>query len=364
MKKSFVDTWGPLLFCGIWIALAMGAAGKLIQSTNSGASFTLIAGASVIGGAGVLAWMAFQTRLRQKTSVNAKINIWSSGRPGEVLVGVLHTGIKMVDPSGLVLNLDCVEIDKGGQWLLWSSEVRCPEPSGPDSWPFHFSIPVEGPPSGLSPNGEVVWQLRAQSASLPIFGATFPVPVARIAGPPSHLLPVPPPSFRKGASPLRRSVRVTERSGATCLRLNSQFAFPGPNPLVVWGVILGGVLMVLGKIGPAWSFWTTLGVAGAGAVFFAILWFGQEELVITDQELIFRRHLWTIGRVRRFPKSNVSGVRVSFSGPSPRFGVRIERGDHPPLGVFDGFTDPLDAHEAARVVLKSLGLGNRGGTPC
>lgn len=364
MKKSFVNSWGPPLFCVVWIALAIATYWKLIRSTNSGASLQLVAGTLVVGGAGLLVWMAFQTRLRQKTSVNAKINIWSSGRPGEVLVGVLHTGIKMADPSGLVLNLDCVEIDKGGHWLLWTSEVRSPEPSSPDCWPFHFSIPVEGPPSGLSPNGEVVWQLRAKSVSLQIFEATFAVPVARIEGPPSHLLPVPPPSFRKGAGAVRRLLEVTERSGDACLCLHSRFASLGSNPLVVWGVIFVGVLMVVGKKGPAWSFWTMGAVTVGAVVFFAVLWFGREELVVTGQELIFRRHLWSVGRVRRFPKSNVSGVRVSFSGPSPHFGVRIERGEQPPLAVFDGFTDSLDAHEAARLVLKALGLGNKGGTPC
>lgn len=364
MKKKFINSLGPPLFCTVWIVLAVSAYGNLIGSTTSGDSLRAVAGTVVAGGAGVLAWMAFQTRLRQRTSENAKINIWSSGRPGEVLVGVLHTGSKRADPSGLVLSLDCVEIDTGGQWLLWSSEVRSPEPSGPDSWPFHFSIPVEGPPSGYSANGEVVWQLRARSVSLPIFEATFPVSVARIDGPPSHLLPVPPPSFRKGGGAVRRSVEVTEGSGDACLRLKSRFAFPGPNPLVVWGVIFVGILMVLGKKGPAWSFWAMAGVTGGVAVFFAILWFGQEELVVTGRELILRRHLWNIGRGRRFPKSNVSGARVSFSGPAPHFGVRIERGEHPPLAVFDGFTDSLDAHEAARHVLKSLGLGSKGGTPC
>jgi hypothetical protein len=320
MKKTFIETWGPLLFCVGWTVLAVGVGWEVIRSAGAGAPFRLAAGSCVVGGAGVLSWMAFQTRRRQRTAVNAKINIWSSGRPGEVLVGVLHTGIKAVDPAGLVLNLDCVEMNSGGRWLLWTSEVRSPEPSGPDSWPFHFSIPVEGPPGGLSTDGEVEWQLRAKSGSLPIFEAVFPISVARIEGPPSRLLPVPPPSFRLGAGPVRRSVEVTERSGETCLRLQSRFAFPGPNPIVVGGVIIAGLLMVLGKMAPAWSFWTAVGAAGGAVLFFAIVWFAQEELLVTGQELIFRRHLWNVGRVRRFPKAQVSGVRVSFSGPSPHFG--------------------------------------------
>lgn len=312
------------------------------------------AGLGVIGGGVFLVLMAVRTFRRGATSLQAKVTIWSSGRPGEVLVGVLRTGVKTVDPAGMILNLDCLEINSGGQWLLWTSQVRSPEPSGPDSWPFHFSIPVEGPPSGPSAEGDVVWRLRAHSASLPIFEATLPVTVARIAGPPSHLLPVPPPSFRKSSDTPRRSVEITEQPGKLRLCLRSRFPFPGSNPIVVWTVIQTGLLMVLAKTAPAWTLGAAAGFNGIGILFFAFLWFGREELIVTEQEIFIQRRLWKFGKVRRFLKSDVTGVRVAFSGPPPHFGVRIERADNPPLAVFDGFTDPLDAHEAARSVLKAL----------
>lgn len=359
MKKSFLDTWGPPLIAGAWIVLATGVCWHFFQSSQKTTPVLGVVGLGVIGGGVYLVLTAVRTFRRVVTSGQAKVNIWSSGRPGEVLVGVLHTGVQQVDPAGLILNLDCLEINSGGQWLLWTSEVRSPEPSGPDNWPFHFSIPVEGPPSGPSTDGVVVWQLRAKSASLPIFEAKVPVSVARIAGPPSHLLPVPQPSFRKSSDASRRSVTLTEQSGQIRLCLHSRYAFPGPNPIVVWAVIQVGLFMVLSKLAPAWTLWATGAVNGIVIVFFALLWFGREELIVTGQEIIFQRLLWKFGKVRRFLKLDVTGVRVAFSGPPPHFGVRIERGDQPPLAVFDGFTDALDAHEAARSVLKTLG---RGGT--
>jgi hypothetical protein len=200
--------------------------------------------------------------------------------------------------------------------------------------------------------------------SLPIFEAVVPVSVARIAGPPSHLLPVPPPSFRKSSGALRRSVAITEHLGQIRLCLHSRFSFPGPNPIVVWTVIHVGLFMVLAKMAPAWTLWALAGGNGGVILFFALLWFGCEELVVTGQEIIFQRRLWKFGKVRRFLKSDVTGVRVAFSGPPPHFGVRIERGDKPPLAVFDGFTDSLEAHEAARSVLRALGPVSQGGKTC
>jgi hypothetical protein len=364
MKKAFLETWGPSIFVGGWAVLAFESLWCFFYSAPKMTPAQGIAGVGVIASGGMLMGMALRTFRRKVTSLQAKVNIWSSGRPGEVLVGVLHTGISAVDPAGLILNLDCVEINSGGQWLLWTSEVRSPQPSGPDSWPFHFSIPVEGPPSGLSTDGEVVWQLRAKSVSLPIFEAVVPVSVARIAGPPSHLLPVPPPSFRKSSGALRRSVAITEHLGQIRLCLHSRFSFPGPNPIVVWTVIHVGLFMVLAKMAPAWTLWALAGGNGGVILFFALLWFGCEELVVTGQEIIFQRRLWKFGKVRRFLKSEVTGVRVAFSGPPPHFGVRIERGDKPPLAVFDGFTDSLEAHEAARSVLRALGPVSQGGKTC
>ena len=199
-----------------------------------------------------------------------------------------------------------------------------------------------------------MWQLRAKSASLPIFETKVPVSVARIAGPPSHLLPVPQPSFRKNTGATRRSVTLTEQPGQIRLCLHSRFAFPGSNPIVVWAVIQVGLFMVLSKLAPPWTLWATGAVNGVMIVFFSLLWFSREELIVTGQEIIFQRLLWKFGKVRRFLKLDVTGVRVAFSGPPPHFGVRIERGDQPPCAVFDGFTDALDAHEAARMVLKAV----------
>lgn len=360
MKRSFLETWGPPVFVAGWIVSAVGVFWHFVQSSTNVSLVLGGAGLGGIAGGVFLVLMALRTFRRGATSLQAKVNIWSSGRPGEVLVGVLCTGVQSVDPAGLILNLDCLEINSGGQWLLWTSEVRSPTPSGPDSWPFHFSIPVEGPPSGPSTDGDVVWRLRAKSASLPIFEATLPVSVARIAGPPSHLLPVPPPSFRKSSETSRRSLSITEQPGKICLCLRSRFTFPGSNPIVVWTVIQVGLFMVLAKVAPAWTLGAAAGVNGVVILFFAFLWFGREELIVTDQEILMQRRLWKFGKVRRFLKMDVTGVRVAFSGPPPHFGVRIERADNPPLAVFDGFTDALDAHEAARSVLKAL--GKKGGT--
>lgn len=328
-------------------------------------SFLFVMAAVGLVGGGILVWMVVTTHRRRDASGQVKVNIWSSGRPGEVLVGVLHTGMNTIDPAGLVLNLDCLEINSGGQWLLWTSEVRSPQPTGPDQWPFHFSIPVEGPPSGPSTDGEVVWQIRAKGASRPSFEATVPVTVSRIVGPPSHLLPVPPPSFRKTSPKSRRSLVISEEAGRTRLCLHSRFSFPGPNPIVVWTILQVGLVMVLAKLAPSWTLWAAAAVNGFVILFFAQLWFGREELIVQGPEIFFRRALGRWGRVRRFLKLDVTGVRVAFSGPPPHFGVRIERGDQPPLAVFDGFTDSLDAHEAARSVLKALfyqaPIGPKGG---
>ncbi|MBK8574893.1 MAG: hypothetical protein IPN90_04150 [Elusimicrobia bacterium] len=227
MKKSF-ETGGPLVFAVAWLVLAGGAYGRWLWVTPFSV-WTLLVGMAMGGGAGILLFRAAGSLRRQKNSVHARVNIWSSARPGEVMVGVLHTGTERRDPAGLVLNLDCLEQNSGGQWLLWSSQVCSPAPTGPDAWPFHFSIPLEGPPSGPSTDGHVVWQLRAKSVSLPIFEARFDVVVARVAGPPSHLLPVPPPRFGKGTAP-RRSVVLIEQPGQRVLRLGSRFAFPGQTP--------------------------------------------------------------------------------------------------------------------------------------
>jgi hypothetical protein len=355
MKKSVFQKGGPFLLAGGWIVWAAGQWWHMVRETPGEGVSSWGAGLLLAGGATVLMGGAVRSLRRGATSLHAKINIWSSGRPGEVLVGVLSTGIAETDPAGLVMHLDCVEVNSAGRWLLWTSQVRSPTPTGPDAWPFHFSIPTEGPPSGPSTDGEVVWQLRAHGASRPIFDAVFDVPVARVKGPPSHLLPVPPPAFRKSPGARRRSVSVIEKSDQTVLRLDPRFAFPGPQPVVIWTLQWVGLLMILiRRKAPLWTYCLLGGANVVGAVLGALLWFGREELSVVGDKIVFRRLLWSMGPTRRFPKSAVTGVRVAFSGPPPHFGVRIERGDARPLAVFDGFTDSLDAHEAARSVLRAL----------
>ncbi|MBK8574892.1 MAG: hypothetical protein IPN90_04145 [Elusimicrobia bacterium] len=115
--------------------------------------------------------------------------------------------------------------------------------------------------------------------------------------------------------------------------------------------------MILAKRkAPPWAYGIFGVAAGGAALFFALLWFGREEMIVTDYDIVIRRRLWKFSKQWRFPRSAVTGVRVAFSGPPPHFGVRIERGEERPLAVFDGFTDSLDAHEAARSVLRALEL--------
>jgi hypothetical protein len=353
--KNFFGKWGPLILTGVWMTVAFVAVMRASREGMIGGAFFWGTSGFFVGVGGVLVFLALKASHRMGYPGRAKINIWSSARPGEVLVGVLHTGIPGGDPKGIVIHLDCLETTVWGQWRLWTAEVRSPAPSAPDTWPFHFSIPTEGPPSGWSPSGTVLWQLRVQGASRSDYWASFDIPVLKVEGPASHVLPVPPPSLRFGSGP-RRMVSVSEADGRTILRLKSRFVFPGPNPIVIWVLSIVGILFISTRVTiPVWVLGTWGILNGLAAVCFSILWFGREELILSPAEIVCRRAVGPLGYPRRFRRSSVTGIRVSFSGPAPSFGVHVDRGTQRPVAVFDGFIDLLEAHEAARVVNRAIG---------
>lgn len=353
--KDTLKWWGPLVLSSVWILTAFGVLVWGGPSLVSGGAVRVMVGVLVAGGGGGLVLGALVSFRRSRRSAQAKINIWSSGRPGEMLVGVLHTGRPSADPAGLIIQLNCVERHGGGQWLLWTAEVLSPSPTAPDTWPFHFSIPTEGPPSGLSPHGTVVWQLNVRGASGSAFKVSFDIPVLRVTGPASHVLPVPPPSLRSGGGP-RRVVSVLEEKDRTTLQLKSRFSFPGPNPLIIWILSVVGILFISTRVTiPPGAFRTWGILNGLAVVYFSILWFSREELILSDSGVDCRRVMGNWGWSRRFKRSALTSVRVAYSGPPPCYGVQIEREGERPLAVFDGFVDPIEAHEAARVVSRVLG---------
>ncbi|MBL0057665.1 MAG: hypothetical protein IPP35_00715 [Elusimicrobia bacterium] len=273
-----------------------------------------------------------------------------------MLVGVIRTGLSEADPAGLIVNLDCLESDSDLTRRLWTAEIHAPSPTGPDTWPFHFSIPEEAPPSGLSPNGVVLWRLRARTASRSVFGASFDLGVARVQGPPSRVLPVPPPTLLSRSGGARRYIRVSEEAGGVVVRLGARTSFPGPNPIVLWAFGLVAALWLLVMTVASSGAYVFLGLANA-AVALGLLytWFARVELRVTSDEVIVRRVFFKFSDARRFARSELTGLRVNLTGPEPLYGVRMERGNLRPVGVFEGFSNLLDAHEAARTLSRILG---------
>ncbi len=353
MKNKWV--WAaPLGLTVLWVGGALMCLG-LSTHWSSGWPLGLGLGGILLGAAelGRLVLTAFR---QWKKNQKSKVTFWSVGRPGELVVGVVHTGERDPVAGGFSFVLECLERSRGGEWLLWSAESLSPTPSSEDAWPFHFSIPVEAPPSGLSPDGEVLWRLRAKSKLPGRFQGEWPLVVSPNTGPASKLFSVPLPAAASVKSGPPRPLAVRNVGEQTRFSLPSPFVFPGPNPLVIWAVSLTAFFMVMVRVkAPLWA------VAGGallnvGAAFVMVAqWFGREEVWVDPVSVIVGRSLGPIKRSRSFSRSTVVGVRVVFSGGPRRYGVRIDRsGGLRPWTAFGGFQNHLDAHEAARALLRCL----------
>lgn len=328
-----------------------------VRATGGSGGGALWLGGSVLflAGAG-LAGLVLDGFHKWKKNQNSKITVWSAGRPGEMMVGVVHTGERDPAPGGFRFFLECLERVRGGEWLLWTSEFMSPSPSAEGAWPFHFSIPVEAPPSGPSPDGDVVWRLRAQSVHVGHFEGAWPLRVSPNLGPASKLLPVPIPAGVATKNASRRVLTTKEIGDQTRFSLASPFIFPGPNPLVIWGVALTAFFMVMVRMkAPVGIIVGGIFLNLAAALVLVAQWFGREEVWVDPTTVVVRRSLGPIASNRSYPRSSVIGVRVVFAGGPQRFGVRVDRaGELRPLAAFGGFHNHLDAHEVARSLLRCL----------
>lgn len=357
MKNKWV--WGgPLALTVLWSGAALACLGQA-TGWNFGGPLLLGLAGVVVGSVGLAVLVTAGFR-HWKKSQRSKVTLWSAGRPGEMMVGVVHTGDQEPLAGGMKLFLDCFERGGGGEWLLWSAEADSPTPSSDGAWPFHFSLPVEAPPSGLSPDGNVFWRMRAQSNTPGRFEGEWALVVSPNMGPASKLLPVPLPAAAslKGGPP--RPLTVNTVGDQRRFSLPSPFVFPGPNPLVIWALTLTAFFMVMVRLkAPLWVMVGGALLNVAAALVLVAQWFGREEVWVDPVNVTVRRCLGPIRRSRSFPRSTVVGIRVVFSGGPNRYGVRIDRaGGFRPWAAFGGFQNHLEAHDAARALLRCLNQKN------
>jgi hypothetical protein len=149
---------------------------------------------------------------------------------------------------------------------------------------------------------------------------------------------------------------VSEEAGGVVVRLGSRTSFPGPNPIVLWALGVVAALWVLVMTVASVGAYIFLGLAnGAVALGLLYAWFAGVELHVTSGEVVVRRVLFKFADSRRFARAELTGLRVNLTGAEPVYGVWMERGDLRPVGVFEGFSNLLDAHEAARTLSRILG---------
>jgi hypothetical protein len=357
MKNKWV--WGgPLVLTILWTGGALACVG---QATRWSIGWPLMVGLiCVVWGSAGLAVLVAGGYRQWKKNQRSKMTLWSAGRPGEMMVGVVHTGDREPVAGGLKFILECFERGPVGEWLLWSADSDSPTPSSEDTWPFHFSLPMEAPPSGPSPDGDVLWRVRAQSKTPGRFEGEWTLVVSPNMGPASKLLPVPLPAAASVKRGPPRTLFVSQGVGQTRFSLPSPFVFPGPNPLVIWALSLTAFFMVMVRMKA--PLWAVVGGAllnlGAALVLVA-QWFGREEVCVDPVSITVRRCLGPFRRGRSFSRSTVLGVRVVFSGGPNRYGVRIDRSAGlRPWAAFGGFQNHLEAHEVARALLRCLNQKN------